>query len=99
MQNHTKTDPAHALEKVKTLRSVLFQVLMMRGDFGEVPFVCRDGTPPEPNAKAQSFAQVVGVVGGSSSTVSLQLASLFRLFTIPQVVLEHIHTENNPHTC
>ncbi|GFO03395.1 metabotropic glutamate receptor 3 [Plakobranchus ocellatus] len=45
-------------------------------------FVCRDGS----EAKAKSTpTTVVGVVGGSYSTVSIQVANLLRLFKIPQI--------------
>ena len=61
---------------------------MMRdeGD-DDLPYICSDGSPPFVTPEALQFWKVVGVVGGSSSTVSLQLASLFRLFSIPQVRL------------
>ncbi len=62
---------------------------MMRGDGADVPFVCGDGSAPRPDADALQFWKAVGAVGGSSSTISVQLASLFRLFFIPQVQLHH----------
>ena len=59
---------------------------MMRGEASDdIPFVCQDGSSPTPDPQAQEFWKVVGVVGGSSSAVSIQLASLLHLFYIPQV--------------
>ena len=45
-------------------------------------FVCRDGSEAKPKSAPTT---VVGVVGGSYSTVSMQVANLLRLFKIPQI--------------
>ena len=45
-------------------------------------YVCADGSEAIP---AKTPAPVVGVIGGSYSTVSIQVANLFRLFRIPQI--------------
>ena len=59
---------------------------MMRGEGGDdLPFVCPNGSSPTPAPRAQELWKVVGAVGGSSSAVSIQLASLLRMFFIPQV--------------
>lgn len=46
-------------------------------------FQCRDGSTPE--AREQGMRPVFGVVGGSYSSVSIQVAYLLRLFRIPQI--------------
>ena len=45
-------------------------------------FVCTDGSEAKPKSAPTT---VVGVVGGSYSTVSIQVANLLRLFKIPQI--------------
>lgn len=47
-------------------------------------FQCRDGSAPRVRGQ-QGFGPVFGVVGGSYSSVSIQVANLLRLFRIPQV--------------
>jgi metabotropic glutamate receptor 2/3 len=47
-------------------------------------FICRDGLKPEAKGKLRNLP-VIGVVGGSYSSVSMQVANLLRLFGIPQV--------------
>ncbi|GFY53526.1 metabotropic glutamate receptor, partial [Trichonephila inaurata madagascariensis] len=49
----------------------------------ERQFRCSDGTVP--TFREGSFDRVVGVIGGQSSSVSIQLANLLRLFRVPQV--------------
>ncbi|GFX59924.1 metabotropic glutamate receptor 6 [Trichonephila clavipes] len=49
----------------------------------ERQFRCSDGTMP--TFREGSFDRVVGVIGGQSSSVSIQLANLLRLFRVPQV--------------
>ncbi|UYV82325.1 hypothetical protein LAZ67_21001719 [Cordylochernes scorpioides] len=46
-------------------------------------FRCRDGSAPR--FRDGSFDRVVGVIGGQSSAVSIQLANLLRLFHVPQI--------------
>lgn len=46
-------------------------------------FECLDNSTPKP--KRNSTGPVVGVIGGSYSSVSLQVANLLRLFHIPQI--------------
>ena len=46
-------------------------------------FECHDGSTP--GAKKQGMGPVFGVVGGSYSSVSIQVAYLLRLFRIPQI--------------
>lgn len=45
-------------------------------------FVCDDRSSPKPRFKRKP---VVGVIGGSYSSVSISVANLFRLFRIPQI--------------
>ena len=56
---------------------------------GRDAYQCRDGSIPllRPNAPGSSGlgGPVFGVVGGSYSSVSIQVANLLRLFRIPQV--------------
>ena len=47
-------------------------------------FQCRDGSSPRSRGP-QGFGPVFGVVGGSYSSVSIQVANLLRLFRIPQI--------------
>lgn len=47
-------------------------------------FQCRDGSAPRVRGQ-QGFGPVFGVVGGSYSSVSIQVANLLRLFRIPQI--------------
>ncbi|KAH8323927.1 hypothetical protein KR074_003157, partial [Drosophila pseudoananassae] len=47
-------------------------------------FECLDGSSPQLK-KNTSFGPVFGVIGGSYSSVSLQVANLLRLFHIPQI--------------
>ncbi|KAF8778931.1 Metabotropic glutamate receptor 7 like protein [Argiope bruennichi] len=49
----------------------------------ERQFRCSDGTVP--TFRDGSFDRVMGVIGGQSSSVSIQLANLLRLFRVPQV--------------
>ncbi|CAL1298592.1 unnamed protein product [Larinioides sclopetarius] len=49
----------------------------------EKQFRCLDGTVP--TFRDGSFDRVMGVIGGQSSSVSIQLANLLRLFRVPQV--------------
>ena len=46
-------------------------------------FECLDGSTPR--TRSQGFGPVFGVVGGSYSSVSIQVANLLRLFRIPQI--------------
>ncbi len=52
-------------------------------------FQCRDGSTPRdrrpPSQQSKGFGPVFGVVGGSYSSVSIQVANLLRLFRIPQI--------------
>ena len=53
-------------------------------------FQCRDGSTPRDRRppsqqKDKGFGPVFGVVGGSYSSVSIQVANLLRLFRIPQI--------------
>ena len=45
-------------------------------------FQCADGRAPRPRYRSKA---VSGVVGGSYSTISINVANLFRLFRIPQI--------------
>ncbi|XP_035218616.1 metabotropic glutamate receptor 3-like, partial [Stegodyphus dumicola] len=49
----------------------------------ERQFLCHDGSVPV--FRDGSFDRVVGIIGGQSSSVSIQLANLLRLFRVPQV--------------
>lgn len=52
-------------------------------------FQCRDGSTPRdrrpPSQQTKGLGPVFGVVGGSYSSVSIQVANLLRLFRIPQI--------------
>ena len=50
--------------------------------FDDMAYVCQDGSQPEAKNAPVSVA---GVIGGSYSSVSIQVANLLRLFKIPQV--------------
>ena len=49
----------------------------------EPEYACSDRSPPV--YKYGQFDRVLGIIGGQSSEVSLQLANLLRLFQVPQV--------------
>lgn len=49
------------------------------------PLLCSDGTEPKRKIETEFFENIVGVVGASSSQVSVQVASFLRLFKVPQV--------------
>lgn len=51
--------------------------------FESSAFECGDGSTPRPKLGMQTIS---GVIGGSYSEVSLQVANLLRLFKIPQVI-------------
>lgn len=48
-------------------------------------FECNDNSMPKLKLKKSSSGPVFGVIGGSYSSVSLQVANLLRLFHIPQI--------------
>lgn len=48
---------------------------------------CRDAEPPR--LKRGIPGRIIGVVGGSYSSVSIQVATLLRLFRVPQVLFPH----------
>ncbi|OQR79315.1 metabotropic glutamate receptor-like [Tropilaelaps mercedesae] len=49
----------------------------------ERQLLCSDGSLP--TYRNGSFDNVVGIIGGQSSSVSIQLANLLRLFKVPQI--------------
>lgn len=51
---------------------------------------CADGSAPL--FRNGSFDRVVGVIGGQSSAVSIQLANLLRLFKVPQISYQSTST-------
>ncbi|KAI1309377.1 Metabotropic glutamate receptor 3 [Halotydeus destructor] len=51
--------------------------------YGERKFTCSDGTLPK--YREGSFDRVMGIIGGQSSAVSIQLANILRLFKVPQI--------------
>ncbi|XP_054165125.1 metabotropic glutamate receptor 3-like, partial [Oppia nitens] len=53
-------------------------------------FSCMDGSLPK--FREGSYDRVVGVIGGQSSTVSIQLANLLRLFKVPQISYQSTST-------
>ena len=74
------SDENHALEQgVELLRFLIIQ-----GD-DDIPYECSDGSVPELMPKYQPFHKIVGVLGGARSAVTIHLASLLRLFAVPQV--------------
>ena len=57
----------------------------IRGSFTSIDssdFFCDDGTKARANS---TFENVAGVIGGSYSSVSIQVANLLRLFKLPQI--------------
>jgi len=57
----------------------------IRGSFTTLDtteFICNDGSTAKPRNKGSSVA---GVIGGSYSSVSIQVANLLRLFKLPQI--------------
>ena len=72
---------AYALEQAVEL----IRFLMTRSTMDDYPFVCRDGSQPSIKPELERYNNVIGVIGGSSSGVSIHLASLLRLFQVPQV--------------
>ncbi|XP_075213701.1 metabotropic glutamate receptor 4-like [Lycorma delicatula] len=50
-------------------------------EYHNMEFQCKDGTAPR--YKEGSFDQVVAIIGGQSSAVTIQVASMMRLFDIP----------------
>lgn len=70
---------------VKVRSSITIQGFIARNNFfkSERQFVCLDGSVP--TYRNGSFDNVVGIIGGQSSSVSIQLANLLRLFKVPQV--------------
>ncbi|XP_067127644.1 metabotropic glutamate receptor 3-like isoform X1 [Centruroides vittatus] len=54
-----------------------------RNAHDEQQFTCSDGSVPQ--YREGMFDRVVGVIGGQSSAVSIQLANMLRLFNVPQV--------------
>ena len=46
-------------------------------------FTCSDKKPPE--YKKKNYDKVIGLVGGQSSEVSIELANVFKWFSVPQV--------------
>ena len=76
------SDEGHALgQGVHLLR-----FLMMQGDH-QVPYQCADGSVPHLQPQYQLFHKTIGVLGGAISDVTMHLASLLRLFSVPQVGL------------
>lgn len=53
------------------------------GEHHDDQFVCNDGSPAKYRGK--EFGRVIGVIGGQSSQVSIQVANLLRIFHIPQI--------------
>ncbi|CAG2114060.1 unnamed protein product, partial [Medioppia subpectinata] len=53
-------------------------------------FSCMDGSLPK--YREGNYDRVVGVIGGQSSTVSIQLANLLRLFKVPQISYQSTST-------
>lgn len=56
----------------------------------ERQYKCYDGSSPK--FRDGSFDRVIGFIGGHSSTVSIQLANLLRLFKIPQISYQSTST-------
>ncbi|XP_068084328.1 metabotropic glutamate receptor 3 [Anabrus simplex] len=52
-------------------------------EFHDQDFMCNDGSLPV--FRARGFDQVVAVIGAQSSSVTIQVATMLRLFRIPQV--------------
>ena len=61
---------------------------MTRGNYNqrndnETGFVCKDES--QPRYRRGQFDRVFGILGGQSSSVSITLANMLRLFRIPQI--------------
>ncbi|XP_022240495.1 metabotropic glutamate receptor 4-like, partial [Limulus polyphemus] len=54
-----------------------------RSNSGEQEFQCHDGSMPR--FSDGSFDRMMGIIGGRSSSVSIQLANILRLFQVPQI--------------
>jgi hypothetical protein len=75
-------DPAQALGQSVNMVKYL---VSRSTEGGKVPYQCADGSNPERSATSSDLTKIVGIVGGASSEVSIQVASFLRLFQIPQV--------------
>ncbi|XP_064642752.1 metabotropic glutamate receptor 2-like [Lineus longissimus] len=74
-------DPAQALGQSVNM----VKYLVSRSTEGKPSYQCADGSNPERSATSAELTKIVGIVGGASSEVSIQVASFLRLFQIPQV--------------
>lgn len=83
--NHTRECYIHVYVLYFRSRSML-QGFIARNNhkYAENTFTCTDGSYPR--YKSGSYDRVVGIIGGQSSAVSIQLANLLRLFKVPQVL-------------
>ncbi|ELU18505.1 hypothetical protein CAPTEDRAFT_168165 [Capitella teleta] len=73
-------DENHALEQaVELLRYLILQ------SKGQAPFQCTDGADPIVPPQFKTYDKIVGVVGGARSAITIHLASLLQIFSLPQV--------------
>ncbi|XP_065348662.1 metabotropic glutamate receptor 3-like isoform X2 [Cloeon dipterum] len=78
-------NPAHAMEQA--LHFVKGFIAHNNAHHGaeneELEYVCEDGKPPK--YYERNLERIVAVIGGQSSSVSIQVATLLKLFGIPQI--------------
>ncbi|XP_023724133.1 metabotropic glutamate receptor 3 isoform X2 [Cryptotermes secundus] len=72
--------PAYALEQ--TL-DIIKGFIAHYSEFHEPEFQCKDGSTPK--FRGGGFDKVVAVIGAQSSSVTIQVATMLRLFRVPQV--------------
>ncbi|XP_013382155.1 metabotropic glutamate receptor 2-like [Lingula anatina] len=75
---------AYVLEQLADFVQSLVSRISGPDDDG-LSYTCQDGTKPELVPGPVDFHKMVGVVGGSSSTVSIYVANLLQLFKVPQI--------------
>ncbi|CAD5122280.1 DgyrCDS10723 [Dimorphilus gyrociliatus] len=73
---------AHALEQGMNV----IRILMTKDDTSDsIPYVCHNDTKPILKSDMKALQRMIGVVGASSSGVTMALANMFRVFNIPQI--------------
>ncbi|RWS06886.1 metabotropic glutamate receptor 3-like protein, partial [Dinothrombium tinctorium] len=72
---------AYALEQ--TMDFIKSFIARNNENYANPQYLCSDGSSPK--FRDGSFDRIVGVIGGQSSAVSIQLANLLRLFKVPQI--------------
>ncbi|CAH1772821.1 unnamed protein product [Owenia fusiformis] len=74
----------HAVDQAVEFVKVM--VFKLSETVDELPFECSgNDSAPHLKPEAKTLAKISGIIGGSSSAVSIQLARLLRIFKVPQV--------------